>query len=202
MTEAEARGLAVTMIGNNAAARVAEFAAMVVTENAAQNLIAPSTIETIWSRHVVDSLQLLPHAEERSGLWIDIGTGGGFPGMIVALVRSAPILLVEPRRRRAEFLESCAAALGLKHVTVVAAKVETVTDRPAAIISARAVASVENLLHAAKRCVTPATRWLLPRGRIDPAELASLQNRGTMFHVEHSITDPESRILVIDGAGA
>lgn len=202
MTEDEARAEISHRVGEEATARIADFLAMVVVENGVQNLIAPSTIEAIWSRHALDSVQLVKFAHNRAGLWIDVGTGGGFPGMVVALARPEPMLLVEPRRRRADFLRASAETLGLDHVTVRQTKIEAIVNAKAAIISARAVASVENLLHAGHRCATSETRWLLPRGRIDPAELAMLQNRRTMFHVEHSITDPESAILVIDGAGA
>lgn len=202
MTEAEAQAEVDRRVGSAATERIAAFLAMVVAENASQNLIAPSTIETVWSRHALDSVQLLALAGERRGMWIDIGTGGGFPGLVVAMAWPDPVILVEPRRRRAAFLQESAEALGLANVTVCQAKVEAIGDHRASIISARAVASVENLLHAGRRCGTPETRWLLPRGRVQPAELAALQSRRTMFHVEHSITDPESAILVIDGARA
>jgi len=173
-----------------------------VAEAPHQNLIAPSTIASIWTRHAVDSLQLVKFSANVD-TWIDIGTGGGFPGLAVAIVAPVRMVLVEPRRRRADFLGLCIAKLGLgDRVQVQARKIENVTAT-AGIISARAVASVENLLHAAAHCSTKGTRWLLPRGRLDEDELAALHKHWRfMFHVEQSVTNPESSIVVLDKVSA
>lgn len=197
MTEQEARDWIASRHGPAAEARVGAFLELLIAENQHQNLVAPSTIPMIWARHVVDSAQLARLG--RPGLWVDIGTGGGFPGMIVALLRPEPLLMVEPRARRAAFLAQCVAILGLIHARVVSAKVETVRDT-AATISARAVAPVEKLLRMAAGCAKEGTRWLLPRGRLTAADLAFLQRnwRGA-FHVEQSLTDPASSILVLEG---
>ncbi|GGB38775.1 ribosomal RNA small subunit methyltransferase G [Sphingomonas metalli] len=201
MTEEEARDWALDLVGAQRFAMLERFVDLVLAETAQQNLISPATIPAIWSRHVVDSLQLLPLANRSSGAWLDIGTGGGFPGMVLAIAGATPMLMVEPRRKRATFLSECVATLGLADARVAAAKVEQV-DWTAAVITARAVASVEKLLLAAAHCATEETRWLLPRGLVDPADLASLaaQHR-VVFHVEHSLTQPDSAILILDGRG-
>ena len=197
MTEDNAREWIAHRFGVVATDRLAAFLTMVVAENDAQNLIAPSTVAQIWSRHAMDSAQLVPMGQ--AGLWIDIGTGGGFPGLVVAILRGDPMILVESRRRRAAFLDDCARLLNLRHVQIVSGKVESVTD-VATTISARAVASVEKLLQIAAQCANRETRWLLPRGRLAEAELAELKRRwGGVFHVEQSLTDPASSILTIDG---
>ncbi|WP_174286931.1 16S rRNA (guanine(527)-N(7))-methyltransferase RsmG [Sphingomonas bacterium] len=198
MTEDEARAILRTRFGPAVEARLEAFAAMVVAENAAQNLIAPSTIARIWGRHILDSLQLVALAPR--GRWLDIGTGGGFPGLAVAIATDLPMTLVEPRKRRAQFLSDCVDRLQLGHrVTVVGTRVANV-DATADVISARAVGSVDTLLGWAYRCATPTTRWLLPRGKMDYPVLQAAEGKWQfMFHVEQSLTDPESRILILDG---
>ncbi|MEJ8630958.1 16S rRNA (guanine(527)-N(7))-methyltransferase RsmG [Sphingomonas sp. I4] len=145
MTEEQARDWVVERFGEEAAAQIDYFLNLVIVENDQQNLIAPSTISTIWARHALDSVQLIPLADRPDGQWVDIGTGGGFPGMVVALAWPGRMALVEPRKRRADFLRDCAERLGVAdRVTVHASKIEAV-DVKADVISARAVATVENL---------------------------------------------------------
>lgn len=197
MTEEEARGWIAERFDAQAVGKLERMVAMVADETTRQNLIAPSTVSTIWSRHMVDSLQLVDLAPA-DGAWVDIGTGGGFPGLAVAIVRDTAVHLVEPRRKRALFLEQAAVALGLPHVTVHASKVEAVSIR-AKTISARAVASVAALVEAARHVASRDTVWLLPRGRVGPEELAGLPQHARVFHVEQSLTDPESQIVVLRG---
>ena len=197
MTEEEARDWLASTFGGVALDVLAAFVNMVVAENKLKNLIAPSTLETIWSRHIVDSAQLIKQG--RPGLWIDVGTGGGFPGMVVALLRTEPILMVEPRRRRADFLEGAVASLNLAHARVTPTPVEKVTEG-ATTISARAVAPIEKLLQIAAGCAKDNTRWLLPRGKLTDKELAAVSRSWPgVFHVEQSVTDPLSSILILDG---
>ncbi|MCU6454214.1 16S rRNA (guanine(527)-N(7))-methyltransferase RsmG [Sphingomonas sp. A2-49] len=197
MTEDDARAIVTERFGSARTDRLAAFLELVADENGRQNLVSPSTLPTIWVRHGLDSAQLLFHVKH-SGPWLDIGTGGGFPGLVIGLLGDAPVTLVEPRKKRATFLEQCVDRFGLGHVVVEARKVESVTGS-FATISARAVASVEKLLPAAEHCATPATRWILPRGQLDDTYLAVLRrDRSRVFHVEQSLTDPQSSILIVD----
>ena len=174
------------------------FVEMLVAENAQQNLIAASTIPTMWVRHVADSAQLLSFdMRDGDGLWIDLGSGPGLPGLVVAILSARPILLVESRKRRCDFLRSVTADLGLAHVEVAEAPLERVVTRPAATISARAFAPLDKLFDLSARFSTESTHWLLPKGRNAVKELALLPEPWQrMFHVEQSRTDPESQILV------
>lgn len=197
MTEEEARTWVAERFDAQAVDRLERMAALVGEEAERQNLISPSTLASIWSRHIVDSLQLVDLAPA-DGAWLDIGTGGGFPGLAVAAVRDTAMHLVEPRRKRADFLEQAAAELGLPHVTVHASKVEAVRER-VKTVSARAVGSIAALVEAARHVASRDTVWLLPRGRVSPEELAGLPQHARVFHVEQSLTDPESRIVVLRG---
>jgi len=197
MTEEEAQGWIDQRHGAAGVDAMVQLAALVRDEATRQNLIAPSTLGEIWARHIVDSAQLLPFADASPGIWLDIGTGAGFPGLVVAALSDRPIWLVEPRKRRADFLAACCEALGVtSRVTVVTGKVERV-DIQAAVISARAVASLWELFGAAQHCSTWNTLWLLPKGRGAREEIASAQQSWHgAFHVEHSVTDPESLIVI------
>ncbi|KQM62045.1 MULTISPECIES: 16S rRNA (guanine(527)-N(7))-methyltransferase RsmG [unclassified Sphingomonas] len=202
MTEQDARRWIEARFGVERTNRLAQFADRIVAETANQNLIAASTIEHIWERHLLDSAQLVPLAEPAgAGDWIDIGSGAGFPGIVAAILTDRRIVLVEPRARRAALLGEVAADLKLSNVVVHQAKIEKLpADRPAAIITARAVARLAALFAIGHRHSDTDTIWVLPKGRSAAEELveAKADWRG-MFHVEHSITDPTSSIVVAKG---
>lgn len=198
MTEDQARQWVGDTFGAPACCRIDRFVEAVVAESANQNLVARSTVDTIWQRHVVDSAQLVLLATDGKGRWIDIGTGAGFPGMVVALVTGAPTILIEPRRKRAAFLAAFVEHAEMANqITVSAARAEMTRVEPATTISARAVASVAEIFAMSRHLADNRTRYLLPRGRsiTDELENAKAGWHGT-FHVEPSMTEPDSGILV------
>jgi 16S rRNA (guanine527-N7)-methyltransferase len=202
VTEEEARTWAAARFDAEAVARLDHLAAIVTVESDQQNLISRSTLATIWSRHIVDSLQLAPLAPNE-GDWLDIGTGAGFPGLAIAAVQpERRFVLVEPRRLRADFLREAAATLALPQVEVITGKVENVRQ-PVGVISARAVAQVAQIIASAAQCASNETLWLLPKGRSAREEVACAKQRWHgMFHVEQSITDPDSSIVIARGVRA
>jgi 16S rRNA (guanine527-N7)-methyltransferase len=182
--------------------RLRRFVDLVLDEADRQNLISASSREQIWARHIVDSAQLLalaPEAPAMDGLWVDLGTGAGFPGVVIACLHPGPVKLVEVRPLRVAFLERCVAELGLAHVEVLGAKVEKVGfGAPAAIISARAFAPLDRLLASAHHLSDEKTIWLLPKGSQGEKELEILRRDWqAVFHVEQSVTHPESIIVTI-----
>jgi 16S rRNA (guanine527-N7)-methyltransferase len=202
MTEEEARDWATARFGAEAIGRLDHLAALVTVESDQQNLIARSTLATIWSRHIVDSLQLAPLAPDQ-GDWLDIGTGAGFPGLaLAAALPERRFILVEPRRLRADFLRETAQALSLPQVEVITGKVENFSQ-VVGVISARAVAQVAQIIASAAQCASNETLWLLPKGRSAREEVARAKQRWHgMFHVEQSITDPDSSIVIARGVRA
>lgn len=182
-------------------ARLEQFATMLVAESAQQNLIAASTIPTMWVRHIADSAQLLAlDARDGDGLWFDLGSGAGLPGLVVAILSERPIALIESRKRRCDFLRAVIGELALAHVEVIEAPLERIETRAAATISARAFAPLDKLIDLSARFSTESTRWLLPKGRNAVKELALLpQAWQNLFHVEQSLTDADSQILVGTG---
>ncbi|MCC2980765.1 16S rRNA (guanine(527)-N(7))-methyltransferase RsmG [Sphingomonas sp. IC4-52] len=177
--------------------RLVRFVARVLAESDRQNLVAKATLPVIWERHVLDSAQLLPMAQSSEGLWVDVGTGAGFPGMIVALAVEHPVALVEPRRMRADFLQTVVDEEGVgNRVSVHQAKVERLTGVQAAIISARAVASLSDLLQSTAHIASMDTLYLLPKGQSATTEVNEARRRFEgLFHVEQSITSPEAGIV-------
>lgn len=196
MTEDEARGWIRARYDVSRETRLAQFADILRDEAASQNLVAPSTLEQLWSRHIVDSAQLLDHVGGVRGLWLDIGSGAGLPGIVLAILRDDPVELVEPRKLRTAFLEQVVAALGLTNVTVRTAKVER-TSGKAGIVTARAVGSLDTLFRIAAHRNDPSTIWVLPKGRNAQSEVedARLWWQGS-FHVEPSVTAPDSLIVI------
>ncbi len=173
------------------------FRALVIEERVRQNLISAATVPHIWARHFVDSAQLLSHTEAGDGAWLDLGTGAGFPGMIIAILREAPVIFVESRRKRIDFLSESVERLGLTNVQIEGRRLELVETVPVSVITARAFAPLPRLFELAHRFSTEKTVWVLPKGRSAAEELESARAswQGT-FHVKQSITDAEAAIIV------
>jgi len=189
---------------DSALARLDALVALLRAENQRQNLVAAASLDQVWVRHIADSAQLVGVSRGTSGPWLDLGTGAGFPGLVIALLDPArEVLMVESRARRAAWLESIVAHFGLSGARVLAARLETVPSFDAAIISARAFAPLDRIIALSARFSTPQTRWLLPKGRNGAKELGEMpETIQAMFHVEQSITDAESVILVGRGCAA
>lgn len=186
-------------IDATAMARMERIVALLIDENARQNLVARGTLPHVWQRHIVDSAQLLHVSRETlpQGRWIDLGTGAGFPGLVIAALQpERPVTLVDSRRLRIEWLGRAVEALDLDNVTLELAQVETLQSAPCAVISARAFAPLEKLLKISARFSTPDTLWLLPKGAGAQHELDMLsESWHHAFHVEQSLTDPAAGII-------
>lgn len=204
VTEAEARAYVAGLTDAEGMARLDRFAEMVLAENQNQNLIAKATEPHLWQRHIADSAQLLENVSRETfgpnagGPWLDLGSGPGFPGLVIAALHpNMPVVLVESRARRVAFLEDCIAALGLSKCRVEGQRLEKVTPFAARAISARAFAPLETLLALSAPFSTTATAYVLPKGRSAAHELAKLKPATrAMFHVKHSLTDPDAGIIV------
>ncbi|MEA3043598.1 MAG: rRNA (guanine527-N7)-methyltransferase [Sphingomonadales bacterium] len=180
-------------------ARLDDFAVLLRAENELQNLVSRASLSRLWWRHIADSAQLLRFAPAATASWVDLGSGAGFPGLIVALLHKGPVTLVEERRLRADFLHRAAESLGVA-VEILAVKAERVPPRPFDVISARACAPLHRLFQLGTGFSTGNSIWLLPKGRTAATELAELDAswQGS-FRLEPSVTDPEARIIVAQG---
>ena len=182
----------------DARARIDHMVALLADENARQNLVSSTSLNEVWRRHVADSAQLLRFVSRETGLtWLDLGSGAGFPGLVIAaLWPDCAMTLVESRPRRAEWLERARIAMDLPQVKVEAKSLEQIDSASFQVISARAFAPLPKLLDLSARFSTATTFWLLPKGRSAPQELEGLAGWQHMFHVEQSLTDPEAGIIV------
>ena len=178
------------------------YVAMVTDANSEQNLISASSIDSIWERHVLDSAQLVRFETNTGASWVDIGSGAGFPGIVIAALTDGPVTLVEPRRLRAEFLINVVEALGLsRRVSVQAAKIERIKG-PFDMITARAVAPLDRLIPMANHLAHSGTVWALPKGKSAQSELAEARrNWQCDARSEISCTDPDAQILILSKMG-
>jgi len=203
-TEEEARAYVAGLTDAAGMARLDTFAALVLDENQRQNLIARATEPHIWQRHIADSAQLLENVSRETlgpdarGPWLDLGSGPGFPGLVIAaLCPRMPVVLVESRARRVEFLNRAIEALGLPKCRVEGQRLQRVAAFPARAISARAFAPLPKLLELSAPFSTRGTVYVLPKGRSAAQELESLKpSIRAMFHVKHSLTDSDAGIIV------
>ena len=206
-TEPDARAFCADRTDPAGMARLDRFAALLAAENERQNLVSGASLQTVWQRHFADSLQLLDHVSRGTedlsdtGPWLDLGSGAGIPGLVLACAQpQTTILLVESRKRRIDWLARAAGELGLANCRVMGARLETVETVPARVITARAFAPLGKLLQLSARFSTRDTTWLLPKGRSAAQELAEQPTAvRMMFHVEQSHTDAEGGILIGQG---
>ena len=169
---------------------------------AIKNLVGPATLDQIWDRHIVDSLQLLTLAPEAQ-TWIDLGSGAGFPGLVLAIAgaeRGLQVHLVESNSRKCSFLRQISRLTGAR-ATVHEARLETVIPDfigRADVVSARALASLDLLLAWTEPLLKAGTIGLFPKGRDAEIELTEARKRWTFgLDVLPSLTDSEARILRI-----
>ena len=181
--------------------KLTAYAALLKEENKRQNLVSSLTLDTLWDRHILDSAQLVRFEPHAGASWVDVGSGAGLPGIVVAALIGGSITLIEPRRLRAEFLHKLCESLSLR-ASVFAGKAERAEGK-FDVITARAVAKLTQLLKISAHLSTRKTVWALPKGRKAAAELAEASRTWQgVFHVKQSVTDDESRIIVGTGVRA
>lgn len=177
------------------------YAQLLTSWQLRMNLVGPGTLPDIWQRHFSDSAQLFALAGTGRN-WLDIGAGAGFPGLVIALLDpGARLTLVESISKKCHFLEAVTAALGLgERVTIENRRVETLPRQKFDIITARALAALDQLLDWALPYAGSGTRWLLPKGARVDAELAIAIDRFAFdYSLVPSRTDDAARIVVASG---
>jgi 16S rRNA (guanine527-N7)-methyltransferase len=147
------------------------FARILATRGVEWGLIGPREVPRLWDRHLLNCAVVAELIEGRGGTLVDIGSGAGLPGVVLAMVRpDLTVILLEPMERRCRFLSGCVAELGLANASVLRGRAEDVTMR-ADVATARAVAPLDRLAELAVRVVRPGGMVLAIKGRSAAEEL-------------------------------
>jgi 16S rRNA (guanine527-N7)-methyltransferase len=169
-----------------------------------KNLVGPGTLDMVWTRHIADSAQLLRLAPN-ARIWVDLGSGAGFPGLVVAIMlagtEGAAVHLIESNARKCAFLRETARILEVPAI-VHHARIEDSVARdiggPVDVVSARALAPLDELLTLSSKLLTRGAIGLFPKGRHIEAELTKASKYWRLSsELVPSLVDPEGRILVV-----
>jgi 16S rRNA (guanine527-N7)-methyltransferase len=199
------RALALTPVSRETLDRLDRFVAVLLAWQQHTNLIAASTEPTLWTRHIADSLQLLRLAPQ-ARVWVDLGSGGGFPGLVVACALAdmpgACVHLVESSTKKATFLREAAHAAGAP-VEVHAVRIEDFVEKltaPVDVVTARALAPLAGLLAATYPLLKIGTLGLFPKGQYVDAELTEATKCWSIqSSLAPSLTDPKAKIVCVTG---
>jgi 16S rRNA (guanine527-N7)-methyltransferase len=171
--------------------------------SARHNLVSRRSLNDVWRRHVWDSAQLAAFVPQNATKIVDLGSGAGFPGLVLAaLLRDqALVTLYEATRKKAEFLDHAARAMGL-NMEIRNMRIEDERNRPFDVVAARALAPLDALLGYSQRFCTPRTVCLFLKGQSVAAELTEARKSWRMKVSQHqSVTDPSGVILEIRELG-
>ena len=201
-----ARALKLTPVSRETEDRLVAIVALLEKWQRTINLVAPATLPVVWTRHIADSLQLIPLAGAATR-WVDLGSGGGFPGLVVASVLAerpgADVTLVESDSRKAAFLREAARIAELP-ATVLPARIEQVALRIAEgveIVSARALAPLPKLLDLAAPFLAQGATGLFLKGQDVDNELTEASKSWKIqAEIKGSLTDPGGHVLIVRAA--
>ena len=196
---------AATGVSRETLDRLRIYAELLTCWNARVNLVGRATIPELWTRHMLDSAQLwplLPNASAaRARVLVDMGSGAGFPGLVLAIMGAGKVHLIESVQKKTAFLRTVARETDAP-VQVHACRIADAPAMPADVITARALAPLQTLLGHAVRFAHPETVALFPKGRTAEQELTAARKAWNIRVAEHpSRTDPAGRILEIAGIG-
>lgn len=183
--------------------RLREFEALVQKWTKSINLVAKSNMSEVWERHIVDSAQVWPIGDVPGDHWVDLGSGGGFPGIVVSIIdlekrAGRRMTLVESDQRKTTFLRTAIRELGL-NAEAISKRIDDVASLEASVLSARALAALPELLPFAARHLAKDGRAIFPKGRQAKNEIEAARASWDFDLEQHpSVTDAEATILSIE----
>ncbi len=164
----------------------------------AVNLVGSATLRDVWRRHFLDCAQLWPHLPSPAGRVVDLGSGAGFPGLVLAILGAGDVHLIESDGRKVAFLRE-AARVTATQVTIHAARIEAVAPLRAGVVTARGCAPLKRLLPLASRHLRTGGICLFPKGRHVDAELTEAKKKWNMrIGRVPSRSDPSGVILKLE----
>lgn len=182
--------------------RLEIYQALLAEWNKRINLVSSATLAQFWTRHIADSVQLLEIADRSEGRWLDMGSGAGFPGLVLAMVgadykTSFDFILLESDQRKSTFMRAVARETDTS-VNILSSRIEETPPVNAHIISARALAPLPKLLDLAERHRAPTSLCIFPKGATADQEISDARKEWIFDARKHSSkTDPSATVLAI-----
>ncbi|MEP2715748.1 16S rRNA (guanine(527)-N(7))-methyltransferase RsmG [Pseudophaeobacter sp.] len=184
--------------------RLEGFEQVLLKWNPRINLVSKSSLDHLWQRHIADSVQVFSCVDQIDRSWVDIGSGGGFPGIVIAILAAerspeTKVTLIESDQRKSAFLRTAARECGVG-ITVLSERIEKAPPQQANILSARALADLDKLLEFTELHLAEGGTALFPKGASWKKEVDKAAERWR-FDVEQitSLTETEAVILKING---
>jgi 16S rRNA (guanine527-N7)-methyltransferase len=188
---------ALTGVSRETLARLQAYAALLSDWSGRINLVASSTLADPWRRHFLDSAQLFSHLPAGAQSLIDLGSGAGFPGLVLAIMGVPGIELVEADARKCAFLRE-AARISAAPVDIRNGRIDSLPPRLVDVVTARGCAPLDRLLPWAERFIGPRTVCLFPKGEQAGQELAAAEKAWEFDVTRHaSRTDPRGVVLCL-----
>lgn len=181
--------------------KLEQYVSLILRWQKAINLVSPSTLPEIWERHILDSAQLVPLIKARASTGtyiIDLGSGGGLPGLVLAIAGVDHITMIESDKRKCVFLREVSRETKLANVTVINERIENVPDIKADFITARALAPLNKLIEWSTPFLSEQSKMLFMKGQDAKTELAALPiSLQENVELLPSITDQAARIIIL-----
>lgn len=200
MNSSDAKAWIAARVSRETMARLELFHTLLQQWQKTINLVAPSTLDCAWTRHFVDSAQIFELAPDGAMRWLDLGSGGGFPGLVVAAMGrdtrpDLTVTLVESDIRKCGFMREAARKMNVP-VTILTQRIADIPPQSADVISARALSNLSKLIEHASPHMKPSTCLLFPKGNSYNAELEVLPNDWQIkAETFASLTDPDAVVL-------
>lgn len=177
--------------------RLEKYAELLLSWSEKMNLVAKSTLPNLWDRHFADSAQLLKYIPNKAQCFVDLGSGAGFPGLVLSALGAPEVHLIESVGKKAQFLAAVAKELDL-NVTVHNERIESLRNLKADVITARALTALPKLLSYSKPFMDEKTVAIYLKGEKAPAELTAAKKYWTFKHkAEPSLTSDLGSILIL-----